>query len=216
MDEIRPQLFKPGPLHNQRFELQARLRELPIKTGDIFFRLGCQSFLGIPFEPLVAHVTRSKYSHASIAWVVGDDIYLLEVNDMGTLSLRFIDWLDYCATDDFAVCRLPLTKSDTERVEKAIQDFLAADYDYDFTFAIGDKFYCTESVAFVFQQAGVPIAPPRLLRDITRRWSYWLIRGLNYLVWRLTGKTLPMDCPAYFVGNKENGIMSTPGITRIY
>jgi len=210
------QLFKAGPLHETRHEIVANLKQMGIKTGDIFCRLGQSGFLGIPFEKLVAKLTKSEYSHASVAFVKDDEIYMLEINDMGTLIIRLIDWIDYCATNNFSIYRLPLNQIQEFSIENAIQEFANNDPDYDFSFSEDVvKFYCTKSVACIYKQAEIPLAEPVLLKSILSIYSYWIIAPINYLISKLAGVGLPLNGKVYFVGNKQQGILSTPNIELV-
>ncbi len=187
-----------------------------MKTGDIFFRLGRQTFMGIPFEKLVAYTTRSEYSHASVALVRNGEVYMLEINDMGTMLIRLVDWLDYCAVKKFGIYRLPLTPEQTAAVEASIDRFVEADPDYDFTFSDDSKFYCTESVAYVYEDAGIPLAPPKLIKAFVKPWGYAIFWPINWVLQKLTGTGLSTSKPLHFVGNSNQGLMSTPGLSVVY
>lgn len=215
MEEVTAQLFKPGPLHNKRHEIIENLNKLNIKTGDIFCRLGRSTFLGIPFEKLVARLTKSTYSHASVAYVNEYGIHLLEVNDQGTLLLRAIDWIDYCAAEDFAVYRIPLSDNQIQNVTKAIWDFVKIDPDYDFSFSEEDTFYCTESVAHIFDYAQIKLIQPVPMKKVLGLW-YWIIYPFNYIIKKLTNVGLPMQNATYFVGNQNHGILAAKNIQKIY
>lgn len=214
-EPVKAQLFIAGPLHASRHEIINSLKEVKIKTGDIFCRLGRSSFLGIPFEKLVVKLTKSEYSHASIALVENDEIYMLEINDMGTLLIRLVDWIDYCATNHFSIYRLPLDDKQEKDVKNAIIEFANHDPDYDFIFSDNKKFYCTESVAYVFNQAKIQLSDPVVLKTILSTYYYFLIAPINYLIRKLTGVGLPLNEKVYFVGNSEKGLLATPKLQLI-
>lgn len=214
-EEIKAQLFVPGPLHEYRHRINDELKGI-VKTGDIFFRLGRQSFLGIPFESLVAKVTHSNYSHASVALVENDEIKLVEVNDFGSTLLGIKNWVDFCDTTNFSIWRLDLTEEQITALTLSIKKFVDNNPDYDFTFDDENKFYCTESVCHIFSEAKIPLAPARYLKEISTPRQYFLITIIGFFVKLFTGKGIPTKVPLYFVGNTENGIMSTPGLKKIW
>lgn len=215
MKNIKKELFKPGPLHDYRHLINAELKVI-VKTGDLFFRLGRQSFLGIPFEKLVAKLTHSKYSHASVAIVENDEIYLVEVNDFGTTKIGLKDWCGFANTTDVSVWRLDLKEYQIKSLTDAITKFVEDDPDYDFTFDSENKFYCTESVCYLFKQANIALAQPSYLKEMTTKRQYFLISVISWFVKLFTGKGIPTKSPLYFVGNKEKGIMSTKGLTKVW
>lgn len=207
---------RPGPLHRVRHLINRQLQDLPVLTGDIFVRLGDSRFCGIPFEKLVARATHSEFSHASVAIRLCGEVFLLEVNEWGTLLLRCVDWLDYVAVENFAVYRYPLTGEQRERLRQEILACAQDDADYDFTFSDPWKFYCTESVAHVYARIGLELGRPRLIRDVLPKWAYALLVPLNGLVSLLTSAGLPLQQPLHFVGNSREGILSTPRLREIY
>lgn len=217
MDQ-KKQLFNPGPLHSERHGLVSKLKELPVKTGDIFFRLDNFKFLGIPFSRLVAKLSKSKYSHAAIAYIENDDIYLVEVSDMGTTKYLLVDWIDFCFSKDFCIYRAKnITEVESEELISAVEEFLVEDYDYDYSFSnSSDKFYCTQSVASIYKKAGLPLAPPVKLNEIVGWFQYWLIISVSFFLKPITGKGISSKTPLYLVGNEKIGLMSSQIIEKIY
>lgn len=215
MKNIKKEIFTPGPLHDYRHRINDELKNI-VQTGDIFFRLGKQSFLGIPFEKIVAKITNSKYSHASIAFVENGEINLIEVNDFGTTKINIKDWCDFAATTDFSVWRLDLNQTQINKLTEVIKEFLELDPDYDFTFDSDNKFYCTSSVCYLFKKAEIPIAEPHYLKELVGKSHYLLIKIINFIVKLISGKGIPTNHPLYFVGNSEKGIMSTPGLKKVW
>lgn len=204
-------------LHNERFWLNTQLRSLPVKTGDIFFRLGHETYWGLPFSQLVATATQSKYSHASVALVDRDEIWLAEVNLGGTYQLRFLDWADFCF-GGFEVWR-PTYDFNVERtLEIAVREFLAADMPYDLKFDYGStrKVYCTKSVEMIWELADLPpLCKPMLAKDVMAWWAYQLLR-LGDPIARLAGASIPLNEKLWFVGNQNMGLMSSPNLTRVF
>ena len=136
-----------GPLHDSRFKITNELSEV-VKTGDILFRMGnAKGPLGVPFSKITALLTDSKYSHASIA-LVEDEIYVMEINENGTLKFRLIDWISDCHKPYLDVYRLKdITGLERENIRFEMQKMLKSDPDYDFRFSDANKYYCTEAVA---------------------------------------------------------------------
>lgn len=216
-DTIEALMFVFGPLHNQRFRIERQLRDLPIQTGDIFYRASdAKGPLGLPFSRLVARVTKSPYSHAAIALVENGEINMLEVNDAGTLKCRLIDWLDTCYTDEFSVFRLKDSTPETvAALEREIKQVLINDPDYDFSFSDEYKFYCTESVATIYKNIGQPLVNPEYLRKIVAPWLYRLVCWGNKLMGCFSC-TLPLNVPLYYVGNQQRGMMSSLKTEEIF
>jgi hypothetical protein len=190
------------------------------QTGDIVIRKSdTTGALGIPFSRLVAWFTDSKWSHASMLFWEGDELYTVEVTDTGTLKMRFIDWLDWCVGGKFEILRYRGGLSDEikGRLFEEAQIFLKQDPDYDFTYANPETFYCTESVDYLYQKVGITdLMVARTILDIVSGWRLWLLRASNWLVLRLTGKGFRMNVPVYYVGNSDHGLLSSDRIDVIY
>jgi hypothetical protein len=211
-----------SPLHAHRFEIEKDIiQNGRIKTGDILFRQGNERYLGLPFSSIVARITDSKYSHASIALVENDEVYLVEVALNGTEKYRLIDWLDYSAIDTFEVWRCTYQPSlyTDEKLRRSILDFLQKDPEYDLTFSNSDqRFYCTESIVYIFQNAGMP----KLCTGVTAKsllpwWKYNLLfRPLNYIFGMMLGASIPPLTPLVCVGNHKIGLMSSPFLEQVY
>lgn len=201
-------LFNPGLFHSLRFKIVKELKSLPVETGDIFYRQSDVKFMLVPFSRLISRLSKSPYSHASIALVENNEIYIVEVNDQGCLLLRLIDWISTCAGKEFSVYRLKEDKP--EVLEKNIREFLEADPDYDFTFNSDEKFYCTESVAYIYKKSGIELVEPELIKNKVPKWFYYLVFvPINWTIFKLTGKGFPINIPLYFVGNEKHGLMSS-------
>lgn len=209
---------RPGPLYSTRHEL-VQVLEPQLQTGDIFFRCGNERFWGIlPFSRMVAKLTGSKYSHASIVLaadgVLHSRVWLVEVAEMGTQVLRLIDWLDYCDESGFAVYR---TKDPVPQIEPVIAGFASDDPDYNFEFVSDSpNYYCTQSVAEMYKVAGYPLGTERRLCEVILGWRYQLFRILNGLVHWITGAGISTKDPVYFVGNAQQGLLSSDKLQHIY
>lgn len=215
----KKELFTPGPLHDKRREITRLLQDLPVRTGDIIFRLDDFRFFGIPFSKLVAKATKSLYDHATIISVENDDIYVIEVSDMGTTKYLMQDWLDFSAIEQFEIYRVKdLTYEQLFDLKKVIKDFLNQDADYDYSF--GQKqnlYYCTQSVYWLYEKIGINLANPLYLDQIIdNSFSYYLIAILSKIIFPLTGKGIPCDVPLHIVGNEKVGLMSSKLLERIY
>lgn len=211
-----PNLFKHGSLYKTRFQIVREISPL-IQDGDILFRLGGEKFLFFSFSKLVAKMTNSEWSHASIAIVKDDGVYILEVNDRGTLEHKLIDWFDYCTSGHFAIYRVKsLTDKQRDLIRKEYEEFLSKDPDYDFTFNDPDKFYCTESVVEIYNNCGIEIIKPDLMKNLISPYYYYIVMPINWIVSQFTDKCLPIDTPAYVVGNSKTGMLSSDKLQLVY
>ncbi len=208
-------LFSPGPMHQRRFDIVKNLTG-KIKTGDVFVRLDNFNFYGLPFTKLVAKLTKSKFSHAAVALVEDTDIYLVEVSDQGTVKLRLCDWVDYILNNNFSVYRLKTLTPEVENNLGAVaKKFLEEDDDYDFTFGdVGNKYYCTESVNYIYNQCGFEF-PSMYLKDFLNPLNYWAITIGNWIVKKLTSMGLDTNKKFYFVGNEKIGMLSADFIELV-
>lgn len=206
------------PLHNARFKITNDLKKLSIRTGDILFRLGCESYYCLPFSKLVARVTNSKYSHASIVLIEESNIYCLEVNENGTQKYLLQDWVDFSQENGIALYRATyLSQNDIQALKLEIQRFFDLDPDYDFTFTsqTDELTYCTASVAKIYKYAGIDIFKPELMKDVLHPFVYSLVL-LGNTLFKMVNASLPTDTPLYFVGNEEKGMLASKRIQKIY
>lgn len=211
-------MLKPGVLHKYRFKIVKALQALPVKAGDIFYRhSNAYGPCGLPFSKLVGKLSRSKFTHATVALPEGKEIWMMEVNELGTWKMRLIDWLELVHTRNLRVYRLKNYNTDIE--QKFIQEInriLELDPEYDFNFSSDDKLYCTESVAAVYQNVGHPLVEPEYLKDLLPPIAYQIIYWGNKVYYKLTGCSMPFDKPLYYVGNEKKGMMSSPHTELIY
>lgn len=209
--EIKEQIFQPGPLYKRRFEIVDKIKQ-DMRTGDILYRYSdAKGPLGLPFTRMVANITKSEYSHAAVLFLQDGEPFVMEVNDEGTLQYRLLDWIDTCYGLNFSVYRLKdLTKDQEWKLLTQIHLFLNTDPDYNFTFSDSDKFYCTESVIYIYKMAvGISLDSGYLLKEIMSPFGYFLF-CLGSPLFKLFGTSLPLDKRLYFVGNEQRGMMSSP------
>ena len=206
-----------GPLHAKRFDILNDLKQIPIQTGDIIYRQGdARGPLNLPFSKLVAHLTKSKFSHASMIFIRDETVFILEVNDNGVGQYRFIDWIDDCMTEDLVISRLKNVDGKLDQIQEQIDIILAKDPDYDYHFTDPDKFYCTESVNCIAEYVGLPICKPEPLNDIISWWQKPIFWVGNFFFKLLTGKGIPYDISFYYIGNEKRGMMASPNLDIIY
>jgi hypothetical protein len=208
------ELFKPGPLYNRRFAIVDTIKR-DMRSGDIlYFYSDAKGPLGLPFTRIVANVTKSEYSHAAILFIENGEPHVLEINDQGTLRYRLLDWIDTCYGDNFSVYRLKdIDDHKEESLLTEIHKILNDDPDYDFTFSDDKKYYCTESVAVIYKEAlGVDL-PSYFIKEVVPTWTYYVLR-IGVFLFSFLGTSLPFDRKMYFVGNEQQGMMSSE-LTRM-
>lgn len=218
MEELKAQMFDFGPLHENRHQICNRISGF-LKTGDILYRASnAKGPYGLPFSRLLGRITDSHYSHAAIALIEPDGPYVLEINDQGTLKYRLIDWLDTCYTNHLAIYRLKkiddLLRS---RIEVEIRTILKEDPDYDFTFSDPNKFYCTESVAVIYNRVDILLIEPETIKEIVSSpITYWLLKTGNWIFGLVSDAALNFNEKMYYVGNEQKGLMSSDKTYCIY
>jgi hypothetical protein len=195
----------------RRHEIMTYLKTQGLRTGDIVFRQSStKGPFGIPFSALVSKFSKSEFSHAALLYIEGDEIYVYEVSDRGTLKYRMVDWLDFCVGGRFAIYRYnELTPALETALGEEIENCWDADLSYDFTYADPGKVYCVESVIEVYKTCGVTLIAPTMISDILGRVAFAFFSLGNDIVYRLTGKGFKTDVPVYFVGNKQQGLLSS-------
>jgi hypothetical protein len=215
---LHAQLYKPGPLHDERKELVAKLMEIPLQTGDILYRHSdAKGPFGLPFSKLVCLLTKSKFSHGSVVIILEGEPFVMEINDQGTLLMRIVDWLDTVATKNFRVYRLKESTPELVlAIDTVVKDFLNKDPDYDFTFSDESKFYCTESVVWVYKSVGVQLIQPETIKQVVPGWIYPIFKVVNWFMKKFSSASMSMDTPMYYVGNETRGLMSSPLTKLIY
>jgi hypothetical protein len=191
---------------------------MPLQTGDILYRhSNAKGPLGLPFSKLVCLLTKSKFSHGSVVILLDGEPFVMEVNDQGTLLLRLLDWLDTVSTNNFRIYRLKKTDARTvEALDTAIKAFLQDDPDYDFTFSDKKKFYCVESVVWVYKSVGLQLMEPQLIKQVVPWWIYPIFVTVNWFMKTFTSASMNMSTPMYYVGNETHGLMSSPLTKLIY
>ncbi len=190
---------------------------IPIKTGDIFFRSGWAKFYGIPFSFIVSLFTQSKYSHASICLIEKGEVKMVEIDENGVRKSDLEDWLSYNSIKNFVVYRMKDCPDNfNEKITIAILNFLDKDPEYDYSFNDKNKFYCTESVVHIYQECGYEIFEGHYLKELMPNWIYSIFMFFNKMVGKLTKASLPNDVKGYFVGNEKRGMIASKFIHKIY
>lgn len=216
---VTSQMCHFGPLHEKRYEIEKLLIDLPIQTGDVLYRASnAKGPLGLPFSKIVALLSKSVYSHAAIAISVNGKPFVLEINDQGTLLYRMIDWIETTYTGEFSVYRYKKINEDLQEALKyEIEDVLAKDPEYDFTFDDPEKFYCTESVAVIYSRVGLNIFKGSKIKDVVPLPIYYVIRLGNFFMKMFDPRVgLPFKNELFFVGNKNHGMMSSPEMKEVF
>lgn len=211
---MEKELFKPGPLYNKRFAIVDTIKR-DMRSGDILYRYSdAKGPLGLPFTRIVSNITKSEYSHAAIMFVDNGQPYVLEINDQGTLRYRLLDWIDTCYGDNFSVYRLKdLDDQKESALLNEIHKMLEEDADYDFTFSNDNKYYCTESIAKIYKEALGVEFPSYFIKEIMPTLNYYVLR-VGVFFFSFLGTSLPFDRKMYFVGNEQQGMMSSK-LTRL-
>lgn len=211
-------IYKPGPLYDQRKYITELLKSIPLETGDIIFNAADVSGpLGIQFSKLIQTFTKSPYSHATVILKEQEDTYAIDVSDHGTRKLRLVDWFDDWHMDDFCVYRLKeITPELLDKLTKSIYEFLELDPHYDFNFNDKNSFYCTEAVKYIFNKCDIDLNGSYLIKNILPIWFYYLVVIGSKVTKILTNSSLPSDVPITIVGNSEKGMMASPYINQIF
>lgn len=216
--EKQTNLFKAGPIHEYRFQICEKLKKLPIKTGDIVFRLDNYKYLGfISFSKLVAKVSKSKYDHAGCFFVENGEIFVLEQNDAGCNLMRLIDFLDLSAISEFSIFRLKNDCDDSiAKLSEEIKSYLVSDPDYDYSFgSVPGKFYCTQAVCNIYEKAGFKLMNPILIKNFMNKYWYYIFFVINWTIFELTKKGFDTNNGMFFVGNEQQGMMASPLIEKL-
>ena len=215
---VTAQMFEFGPLHEKRYEIEKILKLLPIQTGDILYRRGnAKGPFGLPFSRLISLLSKSDYSHAAMTLIVNGYPFVLEINDQGTLLYRMIDWLDMSYTGNFSVYRYKgINEELKEDIKMEIEKFLDADPEYDFTFSDPNKFYCTESVVVIYDRVGVKLIEPSKIKDVVSLPVYVILKIGSAIFSLFSEASLPFNKGLYFVGNEDQGMISSKETFEIY
>jgi len=229
--------MEPTNLVPKKFEYNTAVKMFG-ETGDILVRASDgRGPWGIPFMKWVAKYTRSNYTHAAILFMESGDPWVFEVTDIGTLKLRFIDWVEFAPKGEFAMFRVKgLEDAQKNTVIETIIKLFTADSPYDFTFQDDKALYCTEAACLVYQAAGISLQTPQKIESIIRSFIYdttsypaWIKSQLTRLTLMIVKKInawclnrtggvygLPMDKPLYFVGQEMgDGILGYERLERI-
>lgn len=211
-------MIKLGPLYEKRKLIVDLLQKIPIETGDIIFNAAdVAGPFGIPFSKLIQKFTNSPYSHATVMYVENEEIYAIDVSDYGTRKLRLIDWFDDWRMKDFCVYRLKHKTVEIENcLKKSINLFLHEDPSYDFTFNNSEKFYCTESVSYIYNLCGINLGGAFYLKEILPWWFYQIVWLGSKITKIFSNASLPTDVPIVIVGNEQKGMRACKQIKKIW
>lgn len=203
-----------------RLEIYKKVIASGIKTMDIVYRgSDARGPYNLPFMRVVSYLTKSPFTHAGIVFWMEDELFVLEMSDVGTMVYRFVDWLGFCIGGKGLVYTMPeMSIAHRAYGLTLIKGFMKTDPDYDFTFSSPSNYYCTELVCYFYRQVGLPVCEPKLIKEIISPLQFAVLRRLNFAYSRLTeGKvSLPMDEPMYFVGNEFNGgMMASPKMQKL-
>lgn len=209
--------WTPGPLNKIKVNISKQL-EPSLQTGDILFRSSnAQAANGLQFSKYVEKATNSDFSHASIVLKANNKVYVLEIDDEGVQLYKFMDWLDTPAAADFAVYRLRNFKQNTlKNIKQEIDNILHTNPSYDFTFDDPDKLYCVECVAEIYLHCGIKLCNPKTIKEILSPVQYAFFAPVNRHMRQNLGQGIPEDTPLWFVGNEEQGLMSSTYLFEFY
>ncbi len=203
---------EPFELPERKFIVEKLMGTL--RDGDILFRASnAKGPFGIPFCKWVQAITKSDYSHAAIVIMFNDYPCVLEVSDVGTRLYRLIDWLDFCVGGRLAVYRL--RQPEEERLREEMIQFMKWDPEYDFSFSDSKTFYCTESVAYIYDACGIKLMEPVYPKGLFKGWRWFAFLAVNWCSKVFANKGFSLDVPGYFVGNSDWGMMSSPDIVQV-
>ena len=180
-----------------------------ITTGDVLYRKS--DALGpfyIPFSKLVAILSKSLYSHASIVVKENGFTNVLEVGENGITKLPLEKWECWCVEQAYSVYRLR-EGVNKEQIAEEVNQLIEDSPEYNFTFDDPDKVYCTESVVKIYEKSGhKDVFVPLRIKDVVPFRILCIMKPINWIVKLLTGKGLNFSEPLYFVGNEDQGMMS--------
>lgn len=185
-------------------------------TGDVLYRKS--DALGpfcIPFSKLVAILSKSLYSHASIVVKENGFTNVLDVGEHGITKLPLEKWECWCVEQAYSVYRLR-EGANKDEIVREVNQLIDSNPEYNFTFDDPDKVYCTESVVKIYERAGhKDIFVPVRIKDVVPFWVLCIIKPISGIIKLLTGKGLSFSEPLYFVGNEDQGMMSSVRMHKI-
>lgn len=155
-----PKIFL-SKYHNVRKETVELIKDI-VKPGDVLFRLGnAKVFDILPFSWIIAGLTKSQYSHASIISDIKDGVFLvIDIDIYGIREQRFIDWLDDCVGPFLGIYRVKQQyENKITQVINLCKKWLENDVGYNFNFADVSQeeqpksLYCTQLVYEAFRRA---------------------------------------------------------------
>jgi hypothetical protein len=189
------------------------IRDLPLQTGDIIFRMNYNKIFGVPFGHLVGYLTRSKYVHASIVLQEGHEFFLMNLDEHGTQKQSLSFWMSECHGDEVSIYRYKHWTPDLlPQIEDKIRYYLKKNYCYNFEFSFKAKkrMYCTQSVCQIYEDLGIKLMEPIVLKKILTKWDYQWFVPVNWAVHEVFEVGFPTKYPLYFVGNEHHGMLASP------
>jgi hypothetical protein len=197
------------------------------QPGDVLFRLGnAKAFFVIPFSSLVAGVSRSHYSHASIIrgkTEIAKDIYdlvIYEVLATGTSIQMLTEWLINCAGPRIGLFRWRKEYQKLVPEMLALADRICRAYvpyanrfklEEDPVTGLPKSLYCTQFVYYLAKKAGIPIDDALVkVRDLP---AFPL--SDKRLIGILNSLGISLDQEIVTVGNEQIGLMASKALEKV-
>jgi hypothetical protein len=193
-----------GPWWRYRQRVVDQLREMDVRPGDIICRLGNYYVYGyFWFSKFIAHLTRSKYSHAAMVIDTSDDILLADVGTSGLKRQFAADWVDDVRGDEITVLRYMGDPLIPQLAVENVRNILTLD----FLDSEEHSFYCVELVCWCYLRAGVSLCDEVTINELPN-WKRWLnpvarVHGIN------------INKKVWCVGNEKIGLMSSPHLYEV-
>lgn len=234
MSSFKPR--DPGPWFSTRHEAVKRFRALGLQTGDILVRLGdafmrldlspwfdvdglvrrfapgmplraARVELAVPFSPIIAEMTGSKYSHAALVYDVPESgagpVMVADVNERGLRLESLVDWIDAIRSEEVPVLRHKRSSPKLRHLlRQTLEALVRQDPAYDAEFKLRDKnLYCVEMCYEVYQKARAPLGRPTPMRELPG-WSKW------HQVFAAVGE-VDDTSSVYHVGDEKSGLLGS-------
>lgn len=191
-----------------------RFADEHLKHGDVFFRQAdARLFFGtFPFSAIAADMSASRFTHTGIfAWEDGEPI-IYDTSMCGARRMRLGVWM----LDNVGHIGIKRLRAGCEGYAAPAVEYCRAAYwrqvPFDMKLGLGDDhLYCAEMTARAFESAGLPLAPPRPIRDLPRYRNHL---GLFKLA-QLTTAFEP-EQPMYFPGDEGRGLWGSPYLETVY
>ena len=76
--------------------------------------------------------------------------------------------------------------------------------------------YCTQQVCQIYEDVGIELMKPLVLKKILKKWDYRWFTPINWAVNEVFDVGFPTKYPLYFVGNESHGMMASPNLEQIF